>query len=717
MKDKNTKQLPTYDLGGFFTDAAQMGLNALKFAGNNTAQVVGAGRPFDYTGAGRHDFDKADKIASPIYGAASAALPMAANLIVPGSGAVVSLAQQGIGAATQGLQVRAEGGYNTGRVNLNAFVAGAPLLSNFPNHAMGGTMQEPTNSNMLTNFPTGGTHEENPMGGINLGNRGLVEEGETKAPLDKGDYIFSDRLKPKGSNKTFAQLSKSIHNKYKDRENDAAATRAMKADLEKLAKDQEAFKAAKQAKIQGSMDALSNMGEGDMFMHGGKLKPYSKFMFPDGGLIKDAYIQPDQGGISAGTVIGNDKLNTSLDSYISPEYKEISAMLNYSPNKNLQISGGLQNINQYSNPIPTIGLKYKFADGGKLPQYGGETTKTNYIAPNELKDVNKLKAWQAKQGLVPDGIWGEKSQAMYNKKAWEASNPGLDYSGFNVLTGEYSEPKLPTIDINNKPLIPLNNVVDSQGTIGPKGASYTKSEYEGITKALGLNKPVAAVSPTNKPDFTKAEESVSKDLLEGYPAQHADPWIPLAQSAGDIFALAKSQKPVKDIKLAKYNPELLDYSREREMATKQAHMANQIAQANIRRNASSSGQALSNTVANNAANNAALMNVLSQSNQNQENVNKQLLNQAQLTNNATSNLEQELNMKNKAQLAFMQQQALSNIGANTANFGVDQKQYDAQNRTNIILQNLMNQPDFKANLTPELMTEIFKFQQKQTKGK
>ena len=674
MKDKNKKQLPTYDLGGFFTDAAQMGLNALKFAGNNTAQVVGAGRPFDYTGAGRQDFDKADKIASPIYGAAQAALPMVANTIVPGSGAVVSLAQQGIGAATQGLQVRAEGGYNTGRVNLNAFVAGAPLLSNFPNHAMGGTMQEPTNSNMLTNFPTGGTHEENPMGGINLGNRGLVEEGETKAPLDKGDYIFSDRLKPKGSNKTFAQLSKSIHNKYKDRENDAAATRAMKADLEKLAKDQEAFKAAKQAKIQGSMDALSNMGEGDMFMHGGKLKPYSKFMFPDGGLIKDAYIQPDQGGISAGTVIGNDKLNTSLDSYISPEYKEISAMLNYSPNKNLQISGGLQNINQYSNPIPTIGLKYKFADGGKLPQYDGETTKTNYM------------------DLGPDTY-------TVNSNYMSQPNATLQNVGLSV-------PK--TVSKNTPPVVQaplakastaIPTTIDLEGLIGPKGASYSKENYNAISKALGLNQPT------------------STEANSGYPAQHADPWIPLAQSAGDIFALAKSQKPVKDIKLAKYNPELLDYSREREMATKQAHMANQIAQANIRRNASSSGQALSNTVANSAANNAALMNVLSQSNQNQENVNKQLLNQAQLTNNATSNLEQELNMRNKAQLAFMQQQALSNIGANTANFGVDQKQYDAQNRTNIILQNLMNQPDFKANLTPELMTEIFKFQQKQTKGK
>lgn len=571
MKNKNKKPLPTYDLGGFFTDAAQAGLNGLKFVGNNVVQTVGGNRPFDYTGAGRHEFDKLDKVASPIYGAASAALPMAANAIVPGSGAVVSLAQQGIGAATQGLQVRAEGGYNTGHVNLNAFVAGAPLLSNFPNHAMGGTMQEPTNSNMLTNFPTGGTHEENPMGGINLGNRGLVEEGETKAPLDKGDYIFSDRLKPKGSNKTFAQLSKSIYNKYKDRENDAAATRAMKADLEKLAKDQEAFKAAKQAKIQGSMDALSNMGEGDMFMHGGKLKPYSKFMFPD---------------------------------------------------------------------------------GGKLPQYGGETTETNYM------------------DLGPD---------TYAVNSNYMSQP-------NANTQDLNSVQVPEINLN----LPQSGIPGLQN--GLPYDEYLNNQNLKLSKNTIAANPVANKSNVVAPT---AANKVAEFKNTGYPEQHADPWIPLAQSAGDIFALAKSQKPVKDIKLAKYNPELMDYSREREMATKQAHMANQIAQANIRRNASSSGQALSNTVANSAANNTALMNVLSQSNQNQENVNKQLLNQAQLTNNATSNQEQDINMRNKAQLAFMQQQALTNIGANIANFGVDQKKDKAQNNYNQMVMSMANNPDYK----------------------
>lgn len=572
MKNKNKKPLPTYGLGG---DLLQTGLNGLKFVGNNAVQMAGGNRPFDYTGAGRHEFDKIDNVASPIYGTMSKALPMAANMVVPGSGTAISLAQQGIGAATDGLQVRAEGGYNDGRVNLNAFVVGAPLLGNFPQHAMGGQMQDPsdkTNSNMLTNFPTGGTHEQNPMGGVNVGNRGLVEQGETKAPLDKGDYIFSDRLKPKGNNRTFAQLSKSIHNKYKDRENDAAATRSMKADLEKLAQEQEAFKAAKQAKMQGSMDALSNMGDGDMFMSGGKLKPYSKFMFPDGGFLQSKF----------------GPVNTDND-------------------------------------------------------------------PNEV--------------------------------AFNQEFPGETYNTFNPLTG-VGTPQVSTVQ---EPMYSQSDALGLTKQITPQYGNYNQNQPSSVD-------PYRFAS--NVDDVTKKLDTVAsnKDLLDQQQElfkTKTEPWIPLAQSAGDIFALAKSMKPQKDIKLARYSPEMIDYSREREIASKQANMANQIAQANIRRNASSSGQALSNTVASNAINNSALMNTLSQSNQAQENVNNQMRNQAMLTNNATSNQEQELNMKNKAQLAFMQQQALTNIGANTANFGVDQKKDKAQEKYNKMVMGMADNPDYK----------------------
>lgn len=58
---------------------------------------------------------------------------------------------------------------------------------------------------MLNSFNTGGTHEQNPHGGIpqGMGNNGklnTVEEGETSFTIKKGtDYIFSDRIKTDGS--------------------------------------------------------------------------------------------------------------------------------------------------------------------------------------------------------------------------------------------------------------------------------------------------------------------------------------------------------------------------------------------------------------------------------------------------------------------------------------------------------------------------------------
>lgn len=56
-----------------------------------------------------------------------------------------------------------------------------------------------TNDNDLVEFEGGGTHEENPLGGIpqGVGENGklnTVEEDETKFSFDDGDYVFSNRI-------------------------------------------------------------------------------------------------------------------------------------------------------------------------------------------------------------------------------------------------------------------------------------------------------------------------------------------------------------------------------------------------------------------------------------------------------------------------------------------------------------------------------------------
>ena len=90
----------------------------------------------------------------------------------------------------------------------------------------------------LMHINEGGTHEQNALGGVPIGPNALVEQGETI----NNDFVFSDRLKPKGSKKTYAQLSKSVDTKYRLRPDDKLSKEAKQMDLDRLAAQQEAQK-------------------------------------------------------------------------------------------------------------------------------------------------------------------------------------------------------------------------------------------------------------------------------------------------------------------------------------------------------------------------------------------------------------------------------------------------------------------------------------------
>jgi hypothetical protein len=66
-----------------------------------------------------------------------------------------------------------------------------PDLSFFPD---GGFMNSLEGDSMLTEYKGGGTHEENSYGGIPVGGKARVEEGEIRVNFDDGDYIFSARI-------------------------------------------------------------------------------------------------------------------------------------------------------------------------------------------------------------------------------------------------------------------------------------------------------------------------------------------------------------------------------------------------------------------------------------------------------------------------------------------------------------------------------------------
>jgi len=137
--------------------------------------------------------------------------------------------------------------------------------SSIVNYKLGGKMEQ------LTHFNEGGSHEENPLGGIPQGmnpqgGMNLVEEKETK--LNAADYIFSNALKldqetVKGFNlpnrfvgKSFAEVSKIMEKPKSRRENDTIETNAIKKDLSSLMAAQEDFK---QKEVQRKLQEIQSI--------------------------------------------------------------------------------------------------------------------------------------------------------------------------------------------------------------------------------------------------------------------------------------------------------------------------------------------------------------------------------------------------------------------------------------------------------------------------
>ena len=106
--------------------------------------------------------------------------------------------------------------------------------------ALGGLLD--MNNNGVTQINEGGTHEENPFEGVQMGlapdgQPNLVEEGE----VIWNDYVFSDRLKlGKGKNaRTFAQEAKRLQKESEERPNDPISKNGLFAAMNELAQTQE----------------------------------------------------------------------------------------------------------------------------------------------------------------------------------------------------------------------------------------------------------------------------------------------------------------------------------------------------------------------------------------------------------------------------------------------------------------------------------------------
>lgn len=171
-------------------------------------------------------------------------------------------------------------------------------------HSFGGDLN--TNggdfSNGLIMIGNGGTHEENPMEGVQMGvddqgTPNLVEEGE----VIFNDYVFSDRMNvpnsirsslglSKGKKLTFAKAAKKLQKESEERPNDPISKRGLMSAMSKLQQAQEAIRQQNQV---GQ--------EGIQYAHGGRMGTLFDGPGPDDNFLnlsRDAHLfgvsVPDQ---------------------------------------------------------------------------------------------------------------------------------------------------------------------------------------------------------------------------------------------------------------------------------------------------------------------------------------------------------------------------------------------------------------------------------------
>lgn len=157
-------------------------------------------------------------------------------------------------------------------------------------------------TNGVTFIDEGGSHEENPYQGIQIGvdpegAPNLVEQGE----VVYNDYVFSDRMEIpddirkeyKLRGKTFAKAAKSAQRESEERPNDPLSTKGLQAAMERIAEAQEEVRNRKK---------IRNI-KSNRFDKGGPINPAPIFTNP---YLENSELPNEIGGFTAyGTTFGN----------------------------------------------------------------------------------------------------------------------------------------------------------------------------------------------------------------------------------------------------------------------------------------------------------------------------------------------------------------------------------------------------------------------------
>lgn len=177
--------------------------------------------------------------------------------------------------------------------------------------ANGGYLQNGGPMDENFNAYNGNSHEE---GGLPIGQNNEVEGGE----VNYKNYVFSDRLTPEDKKSTFANLAKRVRGKYKEREYDQAASRAMEQELTKLMQQNEQARIIKEAQDK-HLQELEGLRQ--QFKNGGFKDPLGRKFGTPGRAESQEFLNS--------TEPVNENTNFDINKYNSYKPNEVVPEFNY----------------------------------------------------------------------------------------------------------------------------------------------------------------------------------------------------------------------------------------------------------------------------------------------------------------------------------------------------------------------------------------------------
>ncbi len=380
--------------------------------------------------------------------------------------------------------------------------------------------------NQLTEINEGGTHGQNPLGGVPMGQNANVEQGETKS----GNFVYSNRIPINEDlvkqfnlpnyikNKTIADASKAINDKFKDRQ-DKYATETKNTLLDRLAQAQESIK-AQEAQINQSM--ASNSQQIPDMMNGEIPQGMEEFVEPTQMFMGGELDLTETNGYSDPELAPNTMEGAS---YLSAGVKMLPSLL--SGDKNQIVNSGI------STGLGIAGTAIGGPVGGMIGSTIGSA-----VSPMVNKLLNKNKIAKEKR----------------NNSIIEGAKFNNDFA----LGGPIGPVKFPK-PYGNSLNVPYDpNYVEAPNLKGINGNVY---ELDNLDEINGYSNPELApdskTTNMGKNQYPKANLSKIGDYLNNNGGKFLK-YAPAVMNAYQLSKLKKPENKTLDRLSTRYTPEYVD---------------------------------------------------------------------------------------------------------------------------------------------------------------